>query len=125
VSLNPEVKEKWVAALRSGEYSQGEGVLKDVPEGDSTPKYCCLGVLCEIAVQEGVIKKVPLMNHNAGKSRVGVYLPRKVAKWAGLKDISDGRKMGDVDGTEQGRLATMNDTGNTFGAIADTIEEDL
>jgi hypothetical protein len=37
------LKKKWVEALRSGEYQQGEGHLfKD----DS---YCCLGVLCKVA----------------------------------------------------------------------------
>lgn len=35
--------EKWVAALRSGEYKQGRTQLK---WGDT---YCCLGVLCEIS----------------------------------------------------------------------------
>lgn len=41
--MNPEWKKKWVEALRSGKYKQGKEALCF---GD---KYCCLGVLCEIA----------------------------------------------------------------------------
>lgn len=36
--------EKWDAALRSGEYQQTTGTLKDVHE-DGRIGYCCLGVL--------------------------------------------------------------------------------
>src|SRR3954466_4218538 len=50
--LRPEVKEKWVAALRSGEYKQGRSYLHSQnPDGED--RFCCLGVLCELAVQEG------------------------------------------------------------------------
>lgn len=35
-----ELKEKWTAALRSGEYKQGKGVLRD-----ENGAYCCMGVL--------------------------------------------------------------------------------
>lgn len=41
--MNKKLKAKWVAALRSGEYRQTTGCLK---EGDC---YCCLGVLAEVA----------------------------------------------------------------------------
>lgn len=41
--IDPDVKAKWVAALRSGEYRQGKKMLK-TPEGS----YCCLGVYCAI-----------------------------------------------------------------------------
>ena len=45
--MNPEVKKKWVAALRSGDYKQGQGRLKS-----SENEYCCLGVLCDIYKNE-------------------------------------------------------------------------
>lgn len=41
--MNPELKQKWIAALESGEYKQARKVLYD-GEG-----YCCLGVLCRVA----------------------------------------------------------------------------
>lgn len=40
--MTPELKAKWIAALRSGEYPQGRKRLK------SSDGYCCLGVLCAI-----------------------------------------------------------------------------
>ena len=45
-TLTREEKEKWVAALRSGEYEQGFGKLE--AEGLGGMRYCCLGVLCHI-----------------------------------------------------------------------------
>jgi hypothetical protein len=42
MNMNPEVKAKWVAALRSGKYIQGHGRLS------SHNQHCCLGVLCEV-----------------------------------------------------------------------------
>lgn len=44
--MKPELKKRWVKALRSGKYKQGKNYLRrQTPEGD---RYCCLGVLCEI-----------------------------------------------------------------------------
>ncbi len=40
--------DKWVEALRSGEYEQGNGVLRSVND-----KFCCLGVLFDVMVKEG------------------------------------------------------------------------
>jgi hypothetical protein len=45
--MDPDVKQRWVQALRSGEFVQGTGALRTpLPEGGFA--YCCLGVLCEI-----------------------------------------------------------------------------
>lgn len=41
--MKKELRDKWVAALRSGEYKQVVGSLK------TNDGYCCLGVLCEVA----------------------------------------------------------------------------
>jgi hypothetical protein len=45
--MNTELKQKWVEALRSGEYRQIRGRLNDYDNG-----YCCLGVLCKVAGYE-------------------------------------------------------------------------
>ena len=52
--MNPEIKERWVKALKSGDYKQGAEVLarRDPVEGETF--YCCLGVLCDIAAGEDV-----------------------------------------------------------------------
>ncbi|MDO9068607.1 MAG: hypothetical protein Q7W05_09135 [Deltaproteobacteria bacterium] len=46
--MDAELKKKWVAALRSGEYRQGKHMLLD----SNTNSYCCLGVLCVAAGKE-------------------------------------------------------------------------
>jgi hypothetical protein len=40
--MNPEIKARWVAALRSGEYQQTTGNLR------TENGFCCLGVLCDL-----------------------------------------------------------------------------
>ncbi len=44
--MNPELKEKWVAALESGDYAQGQSYLQN------NNKFCCLGVLCDVMAPE-------------------------------------------------------------------------
>jgi hypothetical protein len=39
--MDPQIKQRWVDALRSGQYKQGKGFLH---RGN---KFCCLGVLCD------------------------------------------------------------------------------
>lgn len=46
-TLDPIYKEQWIKALRSGEYEQGKGQLKD-----GANKFCCLGVLQQIVMGE-------------------------------------------------------------------------
>lgn len=43
--MDAQLKAKWVEALRSGEYQQGEGRLYN----QYTNTHCCLGVLCVVA----------------------------------------------------------------------------
>ena len=51
--MKPEIQAEWVAALRSGEYKQGTGVLRS-----EANEFCCLGVLCDLAVKAGVAVEV-------------------------------------------------------------------
>ena len=44
--LEKGLKKKWIAALKSGKYLQGEQQLKQ-GRGE-TAKFCCLGVLAEV-----------------------------------------------------------------------------
>jgi hypothetical protein len=56
-----QVFKKWVKELRSGKYEQAQGCLRDADyefEGDDVRVtkvhgFCCLGVLCDIAVKDG------------------------------------------------------------------------
>lgn len=45
--MTPEIKTKWVEALRSGKYKQGFLHLKH-SNMKKEVSYCCLGVLCEV-----------------------------------------------------------------------------
>jgi len=89
-------------------------------------KYCCLGVLCELAVREGVIDP-PLPGvqghftdayyYDGNKN----YVALAVRQWAGLED-SVGEYQ--VEGVEKEQvLAVNNDQGMPFTQIAAIIEK--
>lgn len=116
--MNPEVKAKWLAALRSGEYTQGTGTLRD--EFDN---FCCLGVLCAIAVKDGLEIDVAAPGENGAWSYDGEewFLPPKVSYWAGM-DKNDPR----IAVSGYTRVSDLNDdAGMTFEQIADVIEVEL
>lgn len=92
MSMNPEIKAQWVAALRSGEYQQGKNYLTRVtPEGD---KHCCLGVLCDLAVKAGLDLAVTMCAEGSPSSLITLkaydsctgQLPGTVVRWAGLEN---------------------------------------
>lgn len=124
--MNPEVKEQWLAALRSGEYSQGIGVLR---RADDT--YCCLGVLTDLAVKAGVVPEWQQLEfgrqeyyipHETARDIDNALPPHKVREWAGLESQNPHVK---VDGKSR-TLAGCNDDGDhDFNQIADLIEEQL
>ena len=47
-TTKPENFKKWLDALRSGEYKQGQKQLR-VDDGDGTFSHCCLGVACDVS----------------------------------------------------------------------------
>lgn len=111
--MNPEIKKLWVDALRSGDYAQGQGRLRSVSD-----KYCCLGVLCELAVQALVIEP-PVVEDIHFDSYLyashSAHLPSVVGVWAGLDGSSDVAQ----------ELMSLNDNGVGFPEIADQIEVEL
>lgn len=111
-----EVRKLWTAALRSGEYTQGTNSLRS-----KNDEYCCLGVLCDLAVKEGVISDpTPLYGaHGAygyGREDAGAFVPAEVQKWVGLI-----KKNG---GYDNGSLILLNDGAErkNFSQIADVID---
>lgn len=117
--MNQDVKERWVAALRSGKYKQGNGMLR------IDGAFCCLGVLCDVVNPSGWGAELPM----GSSGHVAVYfgeqtagLTPEVMALAGL-DCDLGDRVS-IDG-ERDLLSTHNDCGKTFEQIADAIEAQL
>ena len=117
--MNKAIKKLWVAALRSGEYKQGEGQLRVATETGTS--FCCLGVLCNLHAQAH--PEIAAMNDNPemymGEADV---LPAAVIKWAGVK-LQSGDYV--IIDNHYERLSHHNDIGRTFAEIADAIESQL
>lgn len=45
--MDTDVKKKWIAALRSGDYKQGKHYLENNFTANGS-RFCCLGVLCKV-----------------------------------------------------------------------------
>lgn len=124
--MNQEVKEKWLAALRSGDYVQGTGTMRRIPD-DGPDRFCCLGVLCEVAITEGVaVRREQVVGRYAYDGRVG-FLPDSVRDWAGLDEdsvripsaaVSDIFPLSATDVNISG----VNDRGVPFEDIANLLE---
>ena len=111
--MNQQIKEKWLNALRSGEYSQTRGFLRTI-EG-----FCCLGVLCDLYAKEtGTEWKDNYDFANSSFLGELATLPEKVMKWSGLKEPNPYSE-------NWGSLASLNDEGKEFTKIADVIEKYL
>lgn len=130
--MDAAIKEEWVTALRSGNYKQGRSYLhKRRTSGDS---YCCLGVLCEVAVKHGVIDPPTprrddetIMCYGKNLDNAPFYLPKEVIEWAGVVDerisIDPILAKTTYAGRDTRSLSHMNDMGASFSEIADVIEE--
>lgn len=127
--MNPDVRARWVAALRSGRYARGTGRLRQT-DTTGTQLHCCLGVLCELAVEDGVIDATSTPIGFSSITRFGggdgwstAVLPPAVQAWAGVASC-DPTVVGN-DGVRVG-LSTINDSNRyEFDGIADLIESQL
>jgi hypothetical protein len=117
--MNKEIKERWLTALRSGEYNQTDGFLKN---GNA---FCCLGVLCDLHRKETLDtawqKQCDGEYDYLGQTELP---PACVYEWAELPNVrtiqTDPGLANSVD-----RLVLANDEGESFDQIADMIEEEL
>ena len=122
-TVNKEIKDEWVKALRSGEYKQAR---KSLRKGN---KYCCLGVLCDLSKKGKWTSDSKTPRDSCGRlvkeykyvpelGTVGYgFLPQDIRAWAGMRSNSGHWS------TEQKSLADMNDRGDSFKVIADVIEK--
>lgn len=112
--LPKKFKAKWLKALRSGKYKQGNGNLK-TGKGKNA-RYCCLGVACDIVGAKSITDK--------GFIRTGSDI-RGITKVPKLLIGSDYGYEDDYNPIVE-KLATMNDlTGSSFKEIANYIEKHL
>lgn len=110
--MNQEIKEKWVAALCSGDYKQGQGRLRD-DDG-----FCCLGVLCNIIDPDSWrLEFNETLNKDQYKHRLG----DEYGNYLSIDALADL----ELDFAHELDLACMNDYGSTFEDIAKNIEDSL
>lgn len=79
--MNQEIKKQWVEALRSGNYKQGDMLLRDTHDN-----FCCLGVLCDIHAK--MFKKEWVQLDHVAYRYVDsqAALPLVVMLWAEIPD---------------------------------------
>ena len=106
--MDPEVKARWVAALRSGEYKQGKFALctRSGFQGQEGDTFCCLGVINEVERLGCDDDEACLVRaHPVHRARTKLdIVPHRAQKF--LADMNDGH-------------------GWSFSKIADWIEENL
>jgi hypothetical protein len=128
--MKEDIAKIWVEALRSGKYKQAMGTLERYNHGKIT--NCCLGVLCDLAVQAGVTERQPpdVIQIKQDYYRVGFSkghwygstLPPDVMAWAGVHDTRvavSGASLLD----NHYNLSEINDAGHGFEVIAGIIEK--
>lgn len=114
-----EIKQQWLDALRGTQYKQGQSYLAQWTPDGVGPHYCCLGVLCEVRRVDFVTKTVSdnaTISSNVKEycfdgQRSEVFLPQLFAISIGMEE------------EHQTLLAGLNDSGWSFGEIADLIEK--
>ena len=97
--MDAQLKAKWVAALRSGQFTQGRDYLYNPSKGS----YCCLGVLCAI--------------NGISEDAISSQMTTDISRWLDSDLLS--KEQRDHLGNK------MNDAGVPFAEIADYIEKNL
>lgn len=111
--MHKEIKDKWVVALRSGKYTQTTYNLRqNLPSVGC--KHCAIGVLCDLAVKEGIETESVFG---------GISATKRMINWLGLEeDFGEVSLLKPVDGYLS--IMALNDRGHyTFSQIADIIDQ--
>ncbi len=108
-----EFIELWLQALESGKYKQGKEYL-----WTKNNRYCCLGVACVVAQENGV-RKIKIEQNREE------LLPKNMSNFLNMSP--DGRFKCPIDYNkkEYTGLADLNDRGITFKTIARIIREQI
>ena len=109
--MKRELKDRWVAALRSGDYQQTESHLRDAFG------YCCLGVLCDLdgaewTARNRVSDDYPVFGTSPQLDEVLWPNPDRLQRLGLDESLAD-------------KAGQMNDNGKSFAEIADWIETNV
>lgn len=122
--MNKDIADKWVAALRSGKYSQTIGRLRadTSDEGEAETSYCCLGVLCDLHSKETGAGEWSGLDYRCKGGHGFEIPPDEVVSWAGVK--SPNPEVPIRLGYRPLTIAELNDAREwSFGRLADLIEK--
>lgn len=109
--MDPIVKEKWLVALRSGKYKQGQSRLCNEQN-----EYCCLGVLAEVMQVPKTLSNDVCYN----KKSYAYFFPSEIDGYTASVPSNI------LSNSIQHILWDMNDTyKQDFNQIANYIEENL
>lgn len=119
IKMAPELKARWIAALRSGQFKQCDGQLREDLD-DGSCAYCCLGVLGEVAA----LSYTPENGYLNQKDADDIGLPHE------MQDILASLNDGCLNSKEReivGNLfrPDLDEHRHSFARIADFIEERL
>lgn len=134
--MSPELKAKWVKALRSGEFEQARSKLHRKIDGQDS--YCCIGVLCTLVPGLNVTRSLPIYYEGSDRAFTVKYndensfIPIAVATAIFPKEIYTNDMQFDIAYSkpddpyfENHRrdywITQLNDGGFTFAQIADLI----
>lgn len=119
-----ELKQEWIEALRSDEYSQARGELCRIDHETGDRSFCCLGVAGDLLVKKNLAhwsfeEGYPSLVLNDEPDSIGNsnYLPTKARSWFGLAKYlgQPNYHAHPADWNDDDRLS--------FAEIADRLEE--
>lgn len=118
--MNKEIKDEWIAALRSGNYKQGRSFLRS-----GSNEYCCAGVLCDILIKRGDGEwKLDFESNNYKYDRSSFSLTHETLERVGIHNLVQDLMCKTQEGEHS--IYHMNDIMKlNFNQIADIIEKEF
>jgi len=119
-AIDPVVREPWLTALESGTFGQTRGTLR------FGRNYCCLGVLCEVALELNHSDELPLGGDHTATIEKGLDTLEVITTENGVRTYSRSatlpEKMFGLSDAARRALMGMNDDLHlTFPEIAAAI----
>lgn len=125
----------WLTALRSGQYSQTTGQLRNTCDPDKPSGFCCLGVLSDLVMDELGCKwsQYDEFTRDGSVICATMFLPEVVASHVGLTHPGARFLPNDIRHLEGftakagtltcASIANLNDNGYSFEELADILEK--